>query len=134
MNTNEIIYKIRNTNLQSEEDLKKIESVLSIQDKALIEPLFELLERFPFFNFGNPGNIVRYLERFGNEVYVPLLYDSVRREPTEYNVWMVNRYLNTLDSSEKAEGIMILEEALQKDIDERVKEWINEFLDEQKDE
>lgn len=109
MNTNEIIYKIRNTNLQSEEDLKKVESVLSIQDKALIEPLFELLERFPFFNFGNPGNIVRYLERFDNEVYVPLLYDSVRREPTEYNVWMVNRYLNTLDSTEKAEGIMILE-------------------------
>ncbi|WP_294562609.1 hypothetical protein [uncultured Bacteroides sp.] len=134
MNTNEIIYKIRNTNLQSEEDLKKVESVLSIQDKALIEPLFELLERFPFFNFGNPGNIVRYLERFDNEVYVPLLYDSVRREPTEYNVWMVNRYLNTLDSTEKAEGIMILEEALQKDIDEGVKEWINEFLDEQKDE
>lgn len=134
MNTNEIIYKIRNTNLQSEEDLKKVESVLSIQDKALIEPLFELLERFPFFNFGNPGNIVHYLERFDNEVYVPLLYDSVRREPTEYNVWMVNRYLNTLDSTEKAEGIMILEEALQKDIDEGVKEWINEFLDEQKDE
>lgn len=134
MNTNGIIYKIRNTNLQSEEDLKKVESVLSIQDKALIEPLFELLERFPFFNFGNPGNIVRYLERFDNEVYVPLLYDSVRREPTEYNVWMVNRYLNTLDSTEKAEGIMILEEALQKDIDEGVKEWINEFLDEQKDE
>ena len=134
MNTNEIIYKIRNTNLQSEEDLKKVESVLSIQDKAFREPLCELLERFPFFNFGNPGNIVRYLERFDNEVYVPLLYDSVRREPTEYNVWMVNRYLNTLDSTEKAEGIMILEEALQKDIDEGVKEWINEFLDEQKDE
>lgn len=134
MNTNEIISKINNANLQSQEDLQKVESDLIIQDNALIEPLFKLLERFPFFNFGNPCNIVRYLERFANEVYVPLLYDSVRREPTEYNVWMVNRYLNTLDNTEKAEGIMILEEALQKDIDEGVKEWINDFLEEQKDE
>ncbi|EKU91489.1 hypothetical protein [Bacteroides oleiciplenus] len=134
MNTNEIISKINNANLQSQEDLQKVESDLIIQDNTLIEPLFKLLERFPFFNFGNPGNIVRYLERFANEVYVPLLYDSVRREPTEYNVWMVNRYLNTLDNTEKAEGIMILEEALQKDIDEGVKEWINDFLEEQKDE
>ena len=134
MNTTEIISKINNVNLQSHEDLQKVESILPIQDKILIEPLFKLLEKFPFFNFGNPGDIVRYLEGFAHEVYVPFLYDSVRRQPTEYNVWMVNRYLNTLDNDEKAEGIMILEEALQKDIDEGVKEWINEFLEEQKDE
>lgn len=130
MDTTEIISKINNVNLQSHEDLQKVESILPIQDKILIEPLFKLLEKFPFFNFGNPGNIVRYLEGFAHEVYVPFLYDSVRRQPTEYNVWMVNRYLNTLDNDEKAEGIMILEEALQKDIDEGVKEWINEFLEE----
>ena len=130
MNTTEIISKINNVTLQSHEDLQKVESILPIQDKILIEPLFKLLEKFPFFNFGNPGNIVRYLEGFAHEVYVPFLYDSVRRQPTEYNVWMVNRYLNTLDNDEKAEGIMILEEALQKDIDEGVKEWINEFLEE----
>lgn len=134
MDTTEIISKINNVNLQSHEDLQKVESILPIQDEILIEPLFKLLEKFPFFNFGNPGNIVRYLEGFAHEVYVPFLYDSVRRQPTEYNVWMVNRYLNTLDNDEKAEGIMILEEALQKDIDEGVKEWINEFLEEQKDE
>lgn len=134
MNITEIISKINNANLQSQEDLQKVESVLTIQDNALIEPLFKLFERFPFFNFGNPGKIVHYLERFADEVYVPLLYDSVRREPTEYNVWLVNRYLNTLDNTEKAEGIMILEEALQKDIDEGVKDWINDFLEEQKDE
>lgn len=41
---------------------------------------------------------------------------------------MLNRYLNTLDNDEKTESIMILEEALQKYIDEGVKEWINHFL------
>lgn len=133
METNEIISKIENAKMQSQEDLQKVESLLTIQNDALIETLLKLFERFPFFNFGNPGNIVRYLERFANEVYVPLLYDSVRREPTQYNVWMVNRYLNTLEYTEKAEGIMILEEALKKNIDEEVKEWIKDFLEEQKE-
>ena len=48
MNTTEIISKINNANLQSQEDLQKVESILLIQDNALIEPLFKLLERFPF--------------------------------------------------------------------------------------
>lgn len=45
---------------------------------------------------------------------------------------MKNRYLNTLDNDEKTESIMILEEALQKYIDEGVKEWINHFLRDKK--
>lgn len=68
MNTTEVISKINNINLQSQEDLQKIESILSIQDNALIELLFKLLERFPFFNLGNPDNIVRYLKGFANNI------------------------------------------------------------------
>ena len=45
MNVNEIISKINNMNLQSEEDLQEVESVLIEMDNALIEPLFRLLER-----------------------------------------------------------------------------------------
>ena len=51
-----------------------------------------------------------------------------------YNIWMLNRFLNSLDTSEKSEGIVILEETLQKDIDEGLREWVNECLDEQKEE
>ena len=54
--------------------------------------------------------------------------------PTEYNIWMLNRFLNSLDTSEKSEGIVILEETLKKDIDEGLREWVNECLDEQKEE
>ena len=45
-----------------------------------------------------------------------------------------DRFLNSLDTSEKSEGIVILEETLQKDIDEGLREWVNECLDEQKEE
>ena len=61
MNVNEIISKINNMNLQSEEDLQEVESVLTEMDNALIEPLFRLLERHPHFNFGNPGRIWKNL-------------------------------------------------------------------------
>ena len=124
MNVNEIISKINNMNLQSEKDLQEVESVLTEMDNALIEPLFRLLERHPHFNFGNPGRVVHYLEKFDDGTYAP----------TEYNIWMLNRFLNSLDTSEKSEGIAILEETLQKDIDEGLREWVNECLDEQKEE
>lgn len=91
MNVNEIISKINDMNLQSEEDLQEVESVLTEMDNALIEPLFRLLERHPHFNFGNPGRIVHYLEKFDNNTYAPFLYASIRRVPTEYNIWMLNR-------------------------------------------
>ena len=50
MNVNEIISKINDMNLQSEEDLQEVESVLTEMDNTLIEPLFRLLERHPHFN------------------------------------------------------------------------------------
>ena len=45
MNVNEIISKINKMNLQSEEDLQEVESVLTEMDDALIEPLFRLFEK-----------------------------------------------------------------------------------------
>lgn len=68
MNIKEIISKINNMNLQSEEDLQEVESVLTEMDNTLIEPLFRLLERHPHFNFGNPGCVVHYLEKFDNNL------------------------------------------------------------------
>ena len=42
MNIKDIISKINNMNLQSEEDLQEVESVLTEMDNALIEPLFRI--------------------------------------------------------------------------------------------
>lgn len=133
MDTNEIITKINNASLQTQDDLQEIEQLLVAKDDVLIEPLFRLLEEYPSFNFGNPGKIIHYLEKFSNDIYTPYLYNSVSRKPTQYNVWMVNRLLNSLDDSEKTDGISLLEEALLKDIDEELKDLINDFLEELKE-
>lgn len=135
MNVEETITRINNANLQTNDDLRDIELLLdSEKNSLLIEPLFRLLERFPYFQFGNPGNIVRYLESFSDDVYVPILYASVQRVPTEYNIWMLNRLLNSLDEEEKQEGVNLMKEALEKDIDDSLQESIKEFLEDHKEE
>jgi len=55
--------------------------------------MFSLLERFPYAEFGSPGPLVHELEAIPS--YLPLLRDSVRRQPTPLTVWMINRLLNT---------------------------------------
>ena len=133
MNVNEIISKINDMNLQSEEDLQEVESVLTEMDNALIEPLFRCLKDTHISTLESRS----YSPLFGkicNYTYAPFLYASIRRVPTEYNIWMLNRFLNSLDTSGKSEGIVILEETSQKDIDEGLREWVNECLDEQKEE
>ena len=64
--------------------------------------MFFLLERFPDAEFGSPGPLVDELEAiFG---YLPLLSDSVRRQPTYLTVWMINRVLNTNLPSDQREA------------------------------
>jgi len=80
---------------------------LSGRDRA-IPAMFSLLERFPDADLGSPGPIVHELEAIsdagGHDPYVPLLRDSVRRQPTRYTVWMINRILNTELPAEQRES------------------------------
>ena len=63
--------------------------------------MFFLLERFPDAEFGSPGPLVHELEAISG--YLPLLCDSVRRQPTYRTVWMINRVLGTdLPSDQRA--------------------------------
>lgn len=64
--------------------------------------MFFLLERFPDAEFGVPGPLVHELEAIPD--YLPLLRDSVRRQPTSYTVWMINRLLNTTLPGEQRES------------------------------
>ena len=63
--------------------------------------ILALLERFPEANFGSPGPLVHELEAMSE--YEPLLQESLRRQPTDLTVWMVNRILNANQSSQQRE-------------------------------
>jgi hypothetical protein len=67
-----------------------------LPDRERVAPaMFALMERFPDAHLGTPGPLVHSIELLGMERYEPLLIDSVRRQPVDLNVWMVNRILNT---------------------------------------
>jgi len=79
---------------------KILEGFRSLPGRERAMPaMFALLERFPDVDFGSPGPIVHELEtiadRQGRPAHLPLLRESLARQPTRLTLWMVNRWLNT---------------------------------------
>ena len=73
-----------------------LEGFESVPGAARVVPaMFSLMERFPGACLGTPGPLVHSIESLGINQYEPLLIKSVQRQPTELNVWMVNRILNS---------------------------------------
>ena len=71
------------------------EGFKELPDRERVVPaMFALMERFPDAYLGAPGPLVHSIESLGVDRYESLLVDSVRRQPVESNVWMVNRILN----------------------------------------
>lgn len=78
------------------------EDFRSLPDRDRAAPaMFGLLERFPDAEFGSPGPLVHELEAIPG--HLPLLRDSVRRQPAYHTVWMINCLLNTELPSEQRE-------------------------------
>ena len=66
-----------------------------------IPALFAVIERMPVTELGTPGPLVHTLERLRGH-YEHELVESVKRQPANLSVWMVNRILNgTRDSQQR---------------------------------
>ena len=92
-----------------------------------VEPLLSLMERHPLSDFGMPGAIVHYVERFYKNRYEDLLISSVVRRPTLHTVWMINRIKNADENSERYEKI--LRDILTKqDVEDEIKNSVKGFL------
>lgn len=94
---------------------------------SAVEPLLLLMERHPLSDFGAPGPIVHYAERFYKKGYEDLLIASVTRRPTLHTVWMINRIRNAGGNADQYKKILndILE---RRDIEEEIKNSVKEFL------
>jgi hypothetical protein len=81
----------------------------SLADRARVIPaMFSLMERFPEAYLGTPGPLVHSIESLGINRYEPLLIESVKRQPTELGVWMLNRILNIALPGEHRERLLEL--------------------------
>ena len=65
-----------------------------------VQPLLRLMERHPLTDFGSPGPIVHFVERFYKKGYEEELHLSIKRMPTLHTVWMLNRLINGTDQAE----------------------------------
>ena len=65
-----------------------------------VQPLLHLMERHPLTDFGSPGAIVHFVERFYKKGYEEELLLSLKRMPTLHTVWMLNRLINGTDQAE----------------------------------
>ena len=65
-----------------------------------VQPLLRLMERHPLTDFGSPGPIVHFVERFYKKGYEEALLLSLKRMPTLHTVWMLNRLINGTDQAE----------------------------------
>lgn len=99
--------------------------------EVAIPSMFDLMERFPEAELGTPGPLVHELEAIAG--YEPFLRDSIRRQPTDSSVWMVNRILNTeLPSEQRALWLAELRAIpLHPSAPDRIKEEAEGFLEHQ---
>ena len=65
-----------------------------------VQTLLRLMERHPLTDFGSPGPIVHFVERFYKKGYEEELLLSLKRMPTLHTVWMLNRLINGTDQAE----------------------------------
>jgi hypothetical protein len=127
--------KIEALQLVGTEDLEKLDALLeelkeNNYPKELLEDLFKLLEKNPHFNFGMPGNIVRAIEKYYKEPdYQDFIIHSIERYPTEYNLWLLQRLLNSFETDEEKEiGVNIFRKIVKETNDTGIKEMLDDFL------
>ena len=124
------LLKLSNTILEDEEELRFFEEeVINIDfNPEIIESIFRLFENNSKFDFGIPGYLVKFIEKHPTGKYLPELFKSIERNPTEYNLWMLNRYLNTLDKIEKKHGIDLLNKIVELNNDTNIVKMAQRFL------
>lgn len=65
-----------------------------------VSHVLRFMEGNPGIDYGKPGALVHFLERFYMHGYEDELIASIRRKPTPYTVWMLNRLINGTKSSD----------------------------------
>jgi hypothetical protein len=96
-----------------------------------VEPVLKFIESHPEIDFGNPGPLVHFVERFYGKGYEDRLVDSLRRKPTTLTAWMLNRVINgTRDQSARSNLIEVMSSARNNPAaDPQARDMIAHFVD-----
>ena len=100
----------------------------SPQPFDLVAPILELIANHPEVDFGSPGELVHFVEKFYHQGYEDLLLESVLKSPTVHNIWMLHRCYNDNDPN-LVRQIQTLVGELKKDktLDSQVRSMIEDL-------
>lgn len=96
-----------------EEASREIVEQWERQDVALeaVEPVLKFMEDNPAIDYGAPGPLTHFIERFHQSGYDEALLASLDRRPTPYTIWLLNRLINgTRDENERDARIAAMHE------------------------
>ncbi len=111
--------------------LEKIDKVEN--SNYTVKPLIKIIQENPEFDFGNPGEIVFFIEKYDEEKYDKILVESLMEKPTEHTIFMMNRIINGALEEKKSEYIELYMKILcDNRINDELKKIIKEFLEFQK--
>jgi hypothetical protein len=99
----------------------------------ITQDIFELMEKHPLVEFGTPGPLTHFIEKFYNdnqEQYQTILKKSVGEKPTIHTVWLLNRVINGTKGQIKTELTQIME-SISKDesLNKEIREVAENFLE-----
>ena len=93
-----------------------------------VESLLGFMEKHPFTDFGMPGEIVHYMERFYRHGYEELLVKSIERRPTIHTLFMMNRLIN--GGGDREYYMELLKEVTERtDIEKKIQDAAQEYID-----
>ncbi|BFT72432.1 hypothetical protein [Paenibacillus sp. P36] len=84
-----------------------------------IEPLLKLLEDNPDVDFGSPGPIVHFVEKYYKKGYEEKLIVSLYRNPTNHTLWMLNRIINVSENEQKQQYLNVLSDIIERSIEDK---------------
>ena len=77
-----------------------------------VRAILQFMEEHPSVDFGTPGPLVHFVERFFGKGYEEELLASISRHPTAHTAWMLNRIINgTRNDLKRVELIEFLHQA-----------------------
>ena len=93
-----------------------------------LPPILDFISKHPEVDFGAPGELVHFVERFYHQGYEELLMESVLKSPTVHNIWMLHRCYNDNDPN-LVRQIQTLVGELKKDktLDSQVRSMIEDL-------
>jgi hypothetical protein len=116
MNVQEISHQLQRIALDSEFPARSAELTHKWSSTGVgieaIEPILRFMEEYPAIDFGAPGPLVHFIERFHGKGYDEKLVESVRRKPTSLTVSMLNRLINGTNASDAIQRLVTIMESV----------------------